>query len=219
MWTLPQPKPHITALAFLVALMVAAVWLMPDLDHAFVETAVTRIGPLAIVLLVALGIVVSPIPSGAIALVAGALYGTALGGALTIAGAILGAGGAFLLSRHLGRGPLTGWDHPIARTLTRDRSQTALMATVFVTRLVPFISFDAVSYVAGLTPLRLWRFLVATAAGTTPVCLAFAHAGATAASGEMHPALLVALTGITLLVPAALLLARSLRAGALPKLA
>jgi uncharacterized membrane protein YdjX (TVP38/TMEM64 family) len=36
--------------------------------------------------------------------------------------------------------------------LSRERSQIWLMAVVFVSRLLPFISFDAISYAAGLTP-------------------------------------------------------------------
>ena len=140
-------------------------------------------------------------------------YGTALGGALTIAGAILGAAGAFTLARALGRGPVADMDNRFARMLTGDHSQTTLTLLVLVSRLIPFISFDAVSYVAGVTPLRTWRFLAATALGTTPICLAFAHAGATAATGTMHPMLIAALTGITLFVPACVFLARSLCPG------
>ena len=219
MWTARRPNRHLTTIVFVAATMLAVAWLLPDLDGPFVESVVARIGPVAIVLLVALGIVVSPIPSGAIALVGGALYGTVLGGLLTIAGAVLGAAGAFALSRYFGRHHVARMDNRIARLMTRDRPQSTLMVTVFVTRLVPFISFDAVSYLAGVTPLRFWRFLVATAAGTTPVCLAFAHAGATASSGGMPPVVLALLCGITLVVPAGAFLARAFRPDTQPKLA
>ena len=188
---------------------VAIAMVVPDPDAAFIAEMVERYGPASVVALVALGIVVSPIPSGAIAMVAGALYGVWFGGGLTIAGAVLGAGGAFLLSRRIGRERLVVSRSALAIFLTRDRSQAALMAIVFVTRLIPFISFDAVSYVAGLTPLRFWRFIVATAAGTTPVCLAFAAAGNAATQGAMHPALLAALAGMTLLVPGLILAGRA----------
>lgn len=199
------------AVSGLLAAGAALVWLARDLDKDGVEAFVLEFGPLSIVVLVALGIVVSPIPSGAIAIVAGALYGSFLGGALTVAGAVLGAALAFLLSRHLGRARLQASRLPLADTLTRERSQNALMMTVLVSRLVPLISFDAVSYVAGLTPLALWRFVVATAVGTTPVCLAFAAAGDSAAEGGMSPAMLAALTGITLLAPACVLIAKRVR--------
>lgn len=194
--------------AVLVPILAVSLWSLPEIDAGLVETFSGRFGPAAIVMLVALGIVVSPIPSGVVALVAGALYGTYLGGALTVAGAVLGAAIAFLLSRHLGRARFAASRLPMADTLTRERSQTTLMMTVRVTRLVPFISFDAVSYVAGLTPLGFWRFVLATALGTTPVCLAFAAAGDTASQGAMPPAILAALSGITLLVPACVLVTK-----------
>lgn len=186
----------------------AVFWIAPELDQSFVAGMVAHVGPVAIIFLVALGIVVSPIPSGAIALAAGALYGTLWGGALTIVGAGLGASCAFALSRYLGRGMLVMSPSPVARFLTRERSQQKLMLVVFGSRLVPFVSFDAVSYVAGLTPLAFWRFLVATLLGTTPVCLAFASAGHHASS-TANPLLLAVACGVTLLIPALVMLGRA----------
>ncbi|MEM8957710.1 MAG: TVP38/TMEM64 family protein [Pseudomonadota bacterium] len=209
--TLPKRIWKPAAFAVLLCGIFAGLILVPELDAQVVEDAVHRFGPVAIVILVALGIVVSPIPSGAIALVAGALYGTVLGGALTILGAGLGAACAFGLSRCFGRGRLVASQTSVARFLTRGRSQQALMMTVFLTRLVPFISFDAVSYVAGLTPLRFWRFLVATLFGTAPVCMAFAAAGNTASSNQMHPAMLALVCGVTLLLPLCICIGRVLR--------
>lgn len=175
--------------------------LLPEFDRDLVDRIARQLGPVAIVGLVALGIVVSPFPSGLVALVAGALYGPLAGGALTVLGAGLGASCAFALSRCLGRGHLVASSSSVAQWVTRERSQTALMAGVFVTRLIPFISFDAVSYLAGVTPLAFWRFAVATVLGTTPVCFAFAAAGHSASREEMSPLLLAGLTGITLFVP------------------
>ena len=208
----PTANPTYFLFALLAAIMLAIIWYAPGLDVTFVESAVQHIGPAAIVLLVAVGIVVSPIPSGVVALVAGALYGTAMGGALTVLGASLGASCAFAISRYLGRGVLVSSQLSIARTLTRERSQGALMLTIFVTRLIPFISFDAVSYVAGLTPLRYWRFLVATFSGTAPVCIAFAATGNTAASGDVHPAIFGIAVGMTVVVPACVIAVRTVRA-------
>lgn len=43
-----------------------------------------------------------------------------------------------------------------------------LMAIVFVSRLIPDVSFDAVSYAVGLAPLAFGRFAVATLFGVIP---------------------------------------------------
>ena len=56
------------------------------------------------------------------------------------------------------------------------------MAVVFLSRLLPFISFDLVSYAAGLTPLKWWRFAVATLAGIIPASFLLAHFGGEMAS-------------------------------------
>lgn len=210
MSALKNRRLHLTILALFGVSIATSVVAIPDMDADFVATAVQRVGPVAIILLVALGIVVSPIPSGAVALVAGALFGTVVGGALTILGAGLGASCAFALSRYVGRGQLLCSRSSVARFLTHERSQRALMLGVFLTRLVPFISFDAVSYLAGLTPLTFWRFFIATVSGTAPVCIAFAAAGSSAAADGLHPAMLVTLSGITLMLPLCALVLRSI---------
>ncbi|MGE0231579.1 MAG: TVP38/TMEM64 family protein [Flavobacteriaceae bacterium] len=67
-------------------------------------------------------------------------------------------------------------------------SQHALTLTVLTSRLVPFISFDVVSYAAGLSRLHLWRFFVATLAGIIPASFLLAHFGDTAINGSVEAA-------------------------------
>jgi uncharacterized membrane protein YdjX (TVP38/TMEM64 family) len=63
-------------------------------------------------------------------------------------------------------------------------SQTALTATVFASRLMPFVSFDMISYAAGLSRLHAWRFALATLAGIVPASFVLAHFGGEAVSGD-----------------------------------
>lgn len=160
-------------------------------------------GPLAIIVLMVGAIVMSPIPSGPIAMVAGATYGPFWGTVYVVIGAEAGALLAFCIARLLGYEAAHRWAHvrPVLDWLGRDRSQMGLMLVVFASRLVPFISFDAISYAAGLTPLAFWRFLVATLAGVIPTAYliaAFGEAFITADSKGMTVALLL-ISGITLL--------------------
>lgn len=80
-------------------------------------------------------------------------------------------------------------------------SQNALTAVVFATRLMPFLSFDIISYAAGLTPLSTWRFALATLLGIIPASFLLAHFGEELASGEWERAgiTVVALGALTLL--------------------
>ena len=94
-------------------------------------------------------------------------------------GAEAGALIAFSIARLLGHEMLQRWFGE-RLNLGLLGSQNTLMWIVLVTRLLPFLSFDLVSYAAGLTPLATWRFAVATLAGIIPASFLLAHFG-----GEM----------------------------------
>ena len=157
------------------------------------------LGPITLVTLMAVAIIINPIPSAPIALAAGAAYGHTWGTIYVVAGATTGAVGAFwiarllgyeLLHRYFGKQLQLGW----------LGSQNALMAMVFVSRLIPFLSFDLVSYGAGLTPIKIWRFTLATLAGLIPASFLLAHFGGELTSSSLDQALLILLLlgGITL---------------------
>lgn len=160
-------------------------------------------GPFLVIGLMALAVVASPLPSAPIALAAGAAYGHLWGTVQIALGAEIGALIAFGLARVLGRDAL--------RRLFGDRvdagllgSQNALTGTVFASRLMPFVSFDMISYAAGLSSLHAWRFALATLAGIVPASFFLAHIGGEAASGDMSRAtwavlVLGLITGLPLL--------------------
>ena len=159
------------------------------------------LGPLAIIGLMTLAVVVSPIPSAPIAMAAGAAYGHTEGAVYVLLGAELGAISAFFIARLLGLATLQKWLDP--RLIARlQGSQNAMMGILFVTRLLPFISFDMVSYAAGVTPLRFWRFAVATLAGIIPASFLLAYFGAELAGeeGRRIALTLLLLGGISLLI-------------------
>lgn len=163
--------------------------------------ALGPIGPLAIIGFMAAAIIFSPIPSAPIAMAAGALYGPLLGGAYVVAGAELGAIVAFLIARFLAYDLVRSWGaaRQVLEHLEQTRSQNWLAAVVFASRLVPFISFDAVSYAAGLTPITFWRFAFATLLGITPISFLLAYGGEALANNiAVSPLLTVlALGGVT----------------------
>ncbi len=143
------------------------------------------IGPFAIIFLIAIAIVVSPIPSAPIALVSGALYGHTMGTIYVVIGAVTGALIAFLISRKLGYAYINRKLHHRVPVKIIG-SQNTLMLIVFITRLAPFISFDVISYAAGLTRLTTSRFLLATIMGIIPISFLLAHFGSEAANGEIQ---------------------------------
>jgi uncharacterized membrane protein YdjX (TVP38/TMEM64 family) len=139
----------------------------------------------------ALAIVVNPISSAPIALAAGAVYGHGWGTLHVLLGAELGAMIAFGIARFLGYGALRKWFGERVEAGLWG-SQNRLTFLVFLSRLLPFISFDLVSYAAGLTVLRFWRFALATFAGLIPMSFLLAHFGAELAI-ELDQAIYLAL--------------------------
>ncbi len=170
------------------------------------------LGPLAVIALIAGAIVLSPIPSAPIALAAGAAFGHVWGGVYILIGAEIGALVAFAIARLLGYEVLKRWFGEERLSLGLLGSQNTLMGIVFVTRLLPFISFDLVSYAAGLTQLTAWRFAAATLAGIVPASFLLAHfgVGMTSSDPRRIATSVLALGAITL-IPVAIGIFRSRR--------
>ena len=169
------------------------------------------LGPVLIVVLMSIAIVATPIPSAPIALAAGAAYGHTLGTVYIVIGAELGAMIAFSLARFLGRDVLTRW---LGDKVDRGwlGSQNVLTFTVFASRLMPFISFDIVSYAAGFSRLHFWRFALATFAGILPASFVLAHFGTEAVSGEPGRAAWAAVgLGVLTLTPLVIIAVRDWR--------
>ena len=141
------------------------------------------LGPILIIGLMSVAVVLNPLPSAPVALAAGAVYGHTLGTFYIVAGAELGAVLAFVIARWAGY-DLTRRFFGETGALQRISSQNTLTALVFVSRLIPFMSFDLVSYAAGLSPIKLWRFAVATLLGLIPVSFALAHFGSEIGDGN-----------------------------------
>lgn len=173
----------------ILAASIAAYWffvrdnaLTPDTIRTHIE-AWGIWGPLAVVALMLVAVVITPIPSAPIALAAGAIYGHTWGTVYVALGAELGAVIAFAIARWVGAATVKRW---LGERLDVGLlgSQNTLMLLVFVSRLLPFVSFDIVSYAAGLTLLHVWRFALATFAGIVPASFLLAHFGSEMTSGN-----------------------------------
>ncbi len=134
------------------------------------------VGPFALMALMTVAVVVSPIPSLPLDLAAGAAYGPFLGAVYVLIGAELGAIISFLIGRALGREVVNRW---LKRDITfcEECTDHHLLGLMVVARLVPIFSFDIVSYGAGLTKMSLKAFALATFVGMTPPTFALTYLG------------------------------------------
>src|SRR3712207_6243761 len=80
---------------------------------------------------------------------------------------------------------------------------------VFVLRLIPLVSFDAISYAAGLSGIRFRGFLLATALGMAPGTFAFVYLG----GSDPGPWTWVVLLGLAGLAAAAYVVQRRFLGG------
>jgi len=133
-------------------------------------------GIIIIISLMAFAILFKLLPSAAVALVSGAVYGHTWGTIYIIIGSWMGAVIAFSITRLLGNNALYRLSgHRIL--VEQEQSQSWLMWGVFVSRLIPVLPYDLISYAMGLTPLKLWRFSIATLIGVIPTSFFLAHIG------------------------------------------
>jgi len=133
--------------------------------------------PIVSALLMVLQALVAPLPAFVLTFANGLAFGTFWGGMLSLVSASLAAAVSFWIARSLGRGPveaLVGREHLGAadRWFLRWGAYAILVA-----RLVPLVSFDIISYAAGLTRMGFWRFMLATAVGMTPATFIYAYLG------------------------------------------
>ena len=189
-------NPNLIRLILLlaIALALAAYFAIPGV-HSFVNEAVSVLGsadldavaeyirsfgPWAVAFSFALMVfssVLAPLPAFMITLANAAIFGWWQGAILSWSSAMAGAALCFFLARGLGRdvvekiagkGALAGVEGYFKKYGTR---------TILVCRLLPFVSFDAVSYFAGLTPMGFLAFFVATGIGQTPATIVYSYVG------------------------------------------
>lgn len=121
--------------------------------------------------------IAAPIPAFLITFANAAIFGWWQGALLSWTSAMAGAALCFYIANILGR--------DVAEKLT---SKTALESidvffekygkhTILICRLLPFMSFDIVSYAAGLTSMSFMSFIVATGIGQLPATLIYSYVG------------------------------------------
>ena len=126
---------------------------------------------------------IAPLPAFLVTFANAALFGWAWGALLSWASAMAGAALCFALARWLGR-------EAIERITTRFALEEMDLFfrqygkhTILIARLLPFVSFDIVSYAAGLTSMSFGSFFWATGIGQLPATLIYSYAGEMLAGG------------------------------------
>ena len=114
-------------------------------------------------------------PASVLSLAAGLAFGTAEGFIYIIIGALGGATVAYYAATFLGAKLLK---KPSPRVVTiREKMEENGFLYVLLLRLVPFLNFDLISYLAGMGKVRYLPFITATAIGILPGTFGFVFLG------------------------------------------
>jgi uncharacterized membrane protein YdjX (TVP38/TMEM64 family) len=135
--------------------------------------------PLVSIALVQVQAILAPIPASPLMYANGLVFGALWGGLLSWVSILGSAILCFALARLFGRPLVERLVSPRALAWCDRRFGQFGPFALFLGRLVPFTAFDLLSYAAGLTPMRLGTFCLATGLGMTPAIFLSAAAGAT----------------------------------------
>ncbi len=162
-------------------------------------------GPLVFIAISA-SLTVVLFPGPVLAAASGLLFGTALGTPVSIASATLGATIAFSLSRWWGHDAVVALAGPRLQALRGWVGRRGFL-TVLYARIAPGVPYTLVNYAAGLTPIALRAFVLATAIGVAP--RAFAYTALGGSLGNLRsPEAYVAIAVLVVMAVGGLVLAR-----------
>lgn len=166
----PRVRRRLLSLAalFVAAILIAVEFITGDLDVQDIREWIRDLGfwgPILLIAVLALAMVVAPIPNPPFMIAAGIAWGTVLGVVYAVIGQLIGSMIIFWLSRRFGRKliPRLIGEAGAARV---DRLATRMgPQLVFWWRMMP-VSFDFAAYAAGLTTMSFRLFVLLVFAGS-----------------------------------------------------
>ena len=130
--------------------------------------------------------VAAPLPAFLITFANAAIFGWWQGAILSWTSSMAGAVLCFYIARGLGRDVVERFAGQGALACVEGYFKKYGSKTILVCRLLPFVSFDAVSYFAGLTPIKLLPFLIATGLGQLPATIIYSYVGGMLTGGVKY---------------------------------
>lgn len=128
-------------------------------------------------LLMVLQSIVAPLPAFLITFANANLFGWWKGAILSWSSAMVGAGLCFYIARILGRDVVEKLTSKSGLKNIDDFFEKHGKMSILIARLLPFISFDIVSYAAGLTSMSFLSFFIATGIGQLPATIVYSIVG------------------------------------------
>lgn len=163
-----------------------AIKVLTSLDTQAVIDYIRSYGKFAAIIsfvLMILQSVAAPIPAFLITLSNATIFGWVKGAILSWSSAMAGAALCFFIARGLGRGAVEKLTSKGAMESVDVFFERYGKYAILICRLLPFVSFDFVSYAAGLTNMSFLSFFVATGIGQLPATIVYSYVGGVLTGG------------------------------------
>ncbi|GAB3174707.1 TVP38/TMEM64 family protein [Telluribacter humicola] len=134
-------------------------------------------GPLLLLVLFIVQMLAFVLPSWLLILVCTVAYGPWWGSGLALIGILFASTVAYFIGKMLNEHTLLALLGEKSERKMRAYLESYGLGTVIVFRLAPFLSNDTISFVAGLTRMNFWRFMMGTAIGISPLIILMAYLG------------------------------------------
>lgn len=121
--------------------------------------------------------VAAPLPAFLLTFANANLFGWKAGALLSWSSAMAGAAVCFYIARILGRDFVEKLTSKTGLKQIDEFFEKYGRQSVLIARLLPFISFDIVSYAAGLTSMNFLSFFIATGIGQLPATIVYSYVG------------------------------------------
>ena len=121
--------------------------------------------------------VAAPLPAFLITFANATIWGWWRGAILSWSSAMAGALLCFLIARVAGRDVVEKLTTKFAMDSVEQYFKKYGKHTILICRFLPFVSFDFISYAAGLTSMGLASFLIATGIGQLPATIVYSYVG------------------------------------------
>ena len=150
-----------------------------DTARAYI-TSYGALAPVVSAVLMIFQSVIAPLPAFLITFANGTLFGFWWGSLLSWSSSMVGAALCFYIARCLGIQRITQLISQPAVEKANDFVEKYGTYAILIARLIPFISFDVISYFAGATRMRFLGFWIATGIGQMPATLVYSYLGESA---------------------------------------
>lgn len=163
--------------------------ILSSADINKVVNYIKSFGPYAAIisfLLMVFQSLLAPIPAFLITFANAMIFGWWQGAILSWTSSMVGAVICFYIARIFGRDVVLKFASNSALNQIENYFKKYGSKTILICRLLPFVSFDIVSYFAGLTPMSFVSFILATGIGQLPATIIYSYVGGMLTGGVKY---------------------------------